>query len=546
MSFSGTRRKVFLMFFKTGFFTAAEDIRKARRIVRKLSESSDRLPSSLFIDGVAGRDMHPTCVGGFADVFRACHGNKPVALKQMRYLLQKEELRRVNLRFCREALLWRELHHPYILPFVGIYRDSTVSLCMVSPWMEHGTVLAYLKEHGHSNVDKLLFEAAQGLHYLHSQDIVHGDLRGANILIKEDCSACLSDFGLSSFTNLTASLRNSTGGGSIYWMAPELIYPERFGLAFSRTPASDVYAFACVCVELYTLRHPFGNLKETAALLAVINGERPERPSGEPAMSNMLWKFVSSYWVEDPVKRPTTAVVARNMAWPILRQQKALPPPPDVLEPSSSATLTPASMDARFAFKTPPTAVGSSYSPGSSPDFGWPDQHQRPGVLRRLFGREKPQKPKPGAVANPRLSISERDEESDLTRKIGWLTGTGSEDWALIMDVCNHASFDETNAQEAAQALRRDIKYGEPVAQFVAARFFNAVEGVVVSPATSPIVRERLLVVVAAAAYASDSNKNDGFRKLWKRIKPPGAPEDGMPFKDEDPMFSSDRLVIDH
>jgi serine/threonine protein kinase len=65
---------------------------------------------------------------------------------------------------------------------------------MVSPWMGHGTVMDYLKNHGHENVDKLvgslsrsnrctditlqLYEVAQGLQYLHSRNIVHGDLRG--------------------------------------------------------------------------------------------------------------------------------------------------------------------------------------------------------------------------------------------------------------------------------------------------------------------------------------------------------------------------------
>ncbi|KAF8183770.1 kinase-like domain-containing protein, partial [Mycena galopus ATCC 62051] len=201
----------------------------------------------------------------------------------------------------REALLWKDLHHPHILPFLGIDRDSfPPSLCMVSPWMEHGTVMNYLKTHGHATVDKLaikLFEIAQGLEYLHSRNIVHGDLRGTNILIKEDWSACLTDFGFSIFSDATATT-NTTRAGSLYWMAPELLDPERFGLKFARTPATDVYAFGCVCVELYTGRPPFSNLPEPAALLKVLNGERPERPTGPPAMSDALWQHVTKFWAE--------------------------------------------------------------------------------------------------------------------------------------------------------------------------------------------------------------------------------------------------------
>ncbi|KAJ7490138.1 kinase-like domain-containing protein [Mycena galericulata] len=233
-----------------GFLMTPEHSRQARRIIRKLSEASDSLPSSLFITGVTGREDHPTFAGGFGDIYRANIGSKTVALKHMRHFLQASDLRDIRLKLCREALVWKDLHHPNILTFIGIDRESfPTSLCMVSPWMEHGTVLNYLKDHGRENVGKLLFEVAQGLQYLHSHNVVHGDLRGANILINEDWSACLADFGLSVFANATTSTHTSTRAGSMYWMAPELIDPERFGCRYARTPASDVYAFGCVCLE---------------------------------------------------------------------------------------------------------------------------------------------------------------------------------------------------------------------------------------------------------------------------------------------------------
>ncbi|KAJ6476320.1 kinase-like domain-containing protein, partial [Mycena sanguinolenta] len=233
-----------------GFIMTQEHARMARRIVRKLSESCDSLPSSLFIVGVEGRDEHPTFGGGFGDIYCASHGGQRVALKRMRHFLRGSDLRRIRSILCREALVWKDLHHPHILPFLGIDADSfPSSFCLVSPWMEHGTVISYLKTHGHANVDKLLYEVAQGLEYLHSHNLVHGDLRGANILIKEDWTACLNDFGLSIFSDATATM-STNRAGSLYWMAPELLDPDRFGLKFARTPATDVYAFGCVCVEV--------------------------------------------------------------------------------------------------------------------------------------------------------------------------------------------------------------------------------------------------------------------------------------------------------
>jgi serine/threonine protein kinase len=93
-------------------------------------------------------------------------------------------------------------------------------------------------------------------------NIVHGDLRGNNILISDEHHACLSDFGLATTirednTDTTAGplASSSNRGGSMRWFAPELIVPEQFGCErFVRTRATDVYAFACVCIEVRLCR----------------------------------------------------------------------------------------------------------------------------------------------------------------------------------------------------------------------------------------------------------------------------------------------------
>ncbi|KAJ7226275.1 kinase-like domain-containing protein, partial [Mycena rebaudengoi] len=193
-----------------GYLIEQEHTSKARKILLQLSETCDKLPSSLFITGVNERDQDPTFGGGFGDIYRASYAGKTVALKHMRTFQRGADLRRLRLQFCREALIWQSLRHPHILPLIGIDRESfPMSLCMVSPWMEHGTVLKYLKEHGRRNVDKFLSEIALGLQYLHSCNVVHGDLRGANILITQDWSACLTDFGLASLPDATVATTTS-------------------------------------------------------------------------------------------------------------------------------------------------------------------------------------------------------------------------------------------------------------------------------------------------------------------------------------------------
>ncbi|KIK09506.1 hypothetical protein K443DRAFT_388733 [Laccaria amethystina LaAM-08-1] len=160
-------------------------------------------------------------------------------------------------------------------------------------------------------------------------------------------------------------------------------------------------------------------------------------------------------------------------------------------------------------------------------------------------------------------SRTDDNPQAELTRMIGYLTATASEDWGLVLEVCDRASANEANAKEAVRALRREFKYGEPPAQLSAARlwaimlrnstvvfisqsmsrkFLETLEDLLLSSRTSPVVRERLLEVVAAAAYASGTRQDgrgdrDGFRGLWRRVKPYDKPDEGIPFDTDDDMF---------
>ncbi|KAI6158656.1 hypothetical protein EDD17DRAFT_1620975 [Pisolithus thermaeus] len=164
-----------------------------------------------------------------------------------------------------------------------------------------------------------------------------------------------------------------------------------------------------------------------------------------------------------------------------------------------------------------------------------------------------------------------RDDDvvvAELTRLIGYLTATASEDWSIVLEVCERASATEANAKEAAKALRREFKYAEPKSQLAAARlwaimlrnasdiflaqisqrkFIETLEDVLTSSRTSPVVRERLMEVLAAAAYISSRSQpagkdkerdKEGFRGLWCRLKPADKPDCGVPFDTDDAMFS--------
>ncbi|KIY63140.1 kinase-like protein [Cylindrobasidium torrendii FP15055 ss-10] len=290
---------------------------KARKLLLKLSTSCYKLPQKLFIQGVRHVTQHAVFAGGFGDVFRGVYEQQKVAVKRMRIFQRECDV--PNQKFCKEALTWQGLSHPHIVPFLGIVEEEFPDvLCMVSPWMQHGTVLMYLNSYGRQNVNKFLHEIVQGLGYLHSRYIVHGDLRGANVLINDAGAACLSDFGLTVF-NDTPATHSSRCEGAVRWMAPELYSPQQFGLErFLLTPESDIYAFACVCIELFTGNPPFIELRDPAVILRVMGGQRPARPMGsDPSMCDGLWSLVQACWAHDLALRPRVQEVAATI-WALL------------------------------------------------------------------------------------------------------------------------------------------------------------------------------------------------------------------------------------
>ncbi|KIK63206.1 hypothetical protein GYMLUDRAFT_110426, partial [Collybiopsis luxurians FD-317 M1] len=82
------------------------------------------------------------------DIWLGSLKEKPVCLKVLRLAIEQDEEARAEIRkqFCHEALVWRQLKHPNILPLLGVNMDLfSPSFCLISPWMENRNVITYLK-----------------------------------------------------------------------------------------------------------------------------------------------------------------------------------------------------------------------------------------------------------------------------------------------------------------------------------------------------------------------------------------------------------------
>ncbi|KAJ7929734.1 kinase-like domain-containing protein [Mycena leptocephala] len=288
--------------------------RRLYKALVKLSEDSRLLPRCFALTGL--EQERQVAGGSFSDVYTGVLRGQSVAIKMMR-VFENSDIDALLKGFGREALLWRQLSHPNLLPFYGLYYFQK-RLCLVSPWMENGHIRAFLKKETYCTdcLLSLILDVALGLEHLHVQGVVHGDLKGDNIFVTPSRRACIADFGLSSIISSMSSIQitsSSKGsqGGTIRYQAPEL---HRGG---HNDRCSDIYGFACVVYELLTGTAPFPELlTDGAVIMAVFQGHRPSRPPSCSASLDGLWNLLQNCWEERTDIRPTASQIVECLISP--------------------------------------------------------------------------------------------------------------------------------------------------------------------------------------------------------------------------------------
>ncbi|KDQ53681.1 hypothetical protein JAAARDRAFT_49605 [Jaapia argillacea MUCL 33604] len=261
--------------------------------------------------------------GGFSDVYRGIWDHQgqqvDVAMKKLRVYLECKT--NVLKLFRREVKIWSQMNHPNILRFLGFTFLDGSCFYMISPWVHNGDCLRYLKCNPNADRVKLLSQTAQALDYLHpgqaGHPYVHGDLKGDNVLVSAEGNALLNDFGLTRHLERLSSLSMTSSGipplGLIQFAAPELFKSET-----RPTTQSDVYAFGCLIIQIFTGELPFPTMSEFQLMMAKIQREeKPPRPS-DPALvvaglDDHLWELVEECVETDPSSRPTMDVIVQML-----------------------------------------------------------------------------------------------------------------------------------------------------------------------------------------------------------------------------------------
>lgn len=249
--------------------------------------------------------------GSFGVVYKGKRGHIAVAVKELRLFGDMPET--IIDEFKKEALIMLQLgvQCPNLVQLHGVCYEQPYSLVM--ELFTQGNLYSLLKNSQAltwSQKEKIAADVAIGLDFLHKHKILHRDIKSMNVLIKEDLTAKISDYGLATVKKDTMSSTTANSAvGTIPWMAPEL---------FKKKPMyseeSDIYSYGLVLWEMATHRLPFSDCDSPGVLInEILNGDPESIPEATPPT---FAKLINDCRDKDPKKRPTISLIINSLQNP--------------------------------------------------------------------------------------------------------------------------------------------------------------------------------------------------------------------------------------
>ena len=219
------------------------------------------------------------------------------AVKEFNLEILDKKMDNINKVIKTEIDLLSKMNHMNIVKYYGSFSKGK-NLNIVLEYCRGGSLLALLKIFtcfDENIIKKYITQILDGLEYLHCHNIIHRDIKCANILIDKNGICKLTDFGgakiIKEEMNVISSMQ-----GTPNWMAPEII------MSLGATRYSDIWSIGCTIIEMFSGQPPYSDKKNAMSVLNCIckNNEPPKIPEG---MSELLKDFVEKCLVFEPKKR---------------------------------------------------------------------------------------------------------------------------------------------------------------------------------------------------------------------------------------------------
>jgi serine/threonine protein kinase len=240
--------------------------------------------------------------GGFGEVFLGEWRHTEVAIKKLR---MKDMSPEALAAFKNEAGIMARLNSPHTVRLYGITLSPEYTLVM--EYLPKGSlydVLSTEKALPWSTRSQIALDMSIGLAFLHTENILHQDLKSLNVLLDNHYRAKLADFGLSKI-KLESSRTTSMPAqsvGTLPWKAPEL-----FKRGSKYTTECDIYSLGMTLWELSSGKLPFADAQDNGQIIAwAVQGEQEVIPAEAP---EHLKVTIQACWALVPTRRPTAAQV---------------------------------------------------------------------------------------------------------------------------------------------------------------------------------------------------------------------------------------------
>ncbi|KAF0460732.1 kinase-like protein [Gigaspora margarita] len=196
--------------------------------------------------------------------------------------------------------------HPNIIKFYGVTKDLK---CIILQFAEHGNLREYLRKSlnlGWESKLRIAKEIAQGLLFLHNNDIIHRDLHSKNILVHNNGHIMISDFGLSHYVTEEPAvpMTSSECFGIVAFTDPQCFTSHK------SSKKSDIYSLGVVLWEVSSGEIPFSNMEHYYIVNQTYLGFREKPVKGTPE------KYIHLYekcWDSDQNKRPESQLVLKKL-----------------------------------------------------------------------------------------------------------------------------------------------------------------------------------------------------------------------------------------